>query len=233
MAASKKLIERAALNRIIKGVGKEFRPADIDLDGLLRGLDKCIEFYEEARKHSTNKYLKSEKKQLRVVLARAKRLQQLMKHDDLCRLAVSSIVSLVKYELAERGHDPQGQYYQLTFQVHNPIELLFGDWLPVLYREAGFLRGNSPQMLASKDGPYIAFAKQIAKELFRSKVLGRQYAVTTLIKAVNNVASPPASRRRVPIDDPGDVEFFEWAAEDRRDDVRLIMAPTRIQMGQK
>jgi hypothetical protein len=252
MANGNQAISPAALNRILKGVGKEHCPANADRDAIARGLDQCIEWYEEAKRLSTNKYLASQKKQLRIIHDRAKRLQQLMKDDDLWddkfwqyradhadprqltpRLAVHSIVSMVGRELVERGFDPEGQYYQLTFQVHNPLELLFGDWLPVLYNEAGFHGGTSVEMLASKNGPYMRFAKLVAKELFQTKVLGRPYAVGSFIKAVNNVASPPISRRRIRPDDPGDLEFFQWAAENRRDELRSIVASMENRAGQK
>ncbi len=247
MADGNKAISPAALNRLLKGVGKEHCPANADRDAIVRGLDQCIEWYEEAKKCSTNKYLTSQIKQLRIVRARAKRLQQLMKDDDVWdnkfwqhradhadprqltpRLAVHSILSTIDREVAQRGFDPESRYYQLTFQAHNPLELLFGDWLPVLYNEAGFLGGTSVEMLASKNGPYMRFAKLVAKELFQIKVLGRPYAVGSFIKAVNNVASPPISRRRIWSDDPGDLEFFQWAAENRRDELRSIMAYLEI-----
>jgi hypothetical protein len=191
MADGDKVVTPDSLNRILKAIGKEHCPPNVDHDALTRGLDQCIEWYEEAKRLSTNKYLASQKKQLRIVHDRAKRLQQLMKDDDLWdnkfwqhradhavprqltpRLAVHSIVSMVDRELVERGFDPEGQYYQLTFQKHNPLESLFGDWLPVLYNAAGFRGGTSVELLASKNGPYMRFAKLVAKELFQIKVLG-------------------------------------------------------------
>jgi hypothetical protein len=252
MADGGKVISHAALNRILKGADKKHFPENANRDAIVRGLHQCIEWYEEAKRLSTNKYLASQKKQLRIVRDRAKRLQQLMKDDDLWdnkfwqhradhadprqltpRLAVHSIVSMVGRELVERGFDPEGQYYQLTFQAHNPLELLFGDWLPVLYKAAGFRGGTSVEMLASKGGPYMRFAQLVAKELFQIKVLSRPYTVGSFIKAVNNVASPPLSRRRVWSDDPGDLEFFQWAAENRRDELRSIVASKENSAGQK
>jgi hypothetical protein len=243
MADGNKAITPEGLNRILKAVGKEHCPPNIDRDALARGLDQCIEWYEESKRLSTNKYLASQKRQLRTIRDRAKRLQQLMKDDDLWddklwqhradradprqltpRLAAHSIVSMVDRKLVERGFDLQDQYYQLTFWMHNPFELLFGDWLPVLYNATGFRGGTSLKLLASKIGPYMRFAQLVAKELFRIKVLGRRYAAGSFIKAVNNVAAPPISRRRIRFDDPGDSEFFEWAAEDRRDELRSIVA---------
>ena len=252
MTDGDKVVTPDSLNRILKAIGKEHCPPNVDHDALTRGLDQCIEWYEEAKRLSTNKYLTSQKKELRIVRGRAKRLQQLMKDDDLWdnkfwqhradhavprqltpRLAVHSILSMVDRELAERGFDKEGQHYQLTFQQHNPLELLFGDWLPVLYKAAGFRGGTSVELLASKKGPYMRFAKLMAKELLRTKVLGRPYAVGSFIKAINNVASPPISRQRIWSDDPGDLEFFQRVAEDRRDELRSIVSSKEHQTGQK
>ena len=83
MANGNKVISPTALNRILKGVGKEHCPANADRDAIVRGLDQCIEWYEEAKRLSTNKYLNSQKRQLRIIHDRAMRLQQLMKDDDL------------------------------------------------------------------------------------------------------------------------------------------------------
>jgi hypothetical protein len=252
MADGNKVVKPESLNRILKAIGKGHCPPNVDHDALIRGLNKCIEWYEEAKRLSTNKYLASQKKQLRIVRDRAKRLQQLMKDDGLWdnkfwqhradhaapqrltpRLAVHSILSMVDSELVSRGFDPEGQYYQLTFQTHSPFESLFGEWLPVLYNAAGFRGGTSAELLASKNGPYLRFAKLVAKELFQIKVLGRPYAVGSFIKAVNNVASPTISRRRIWSDDPGDLEFFQWAAEDRWDELRSIVASKEHPAGQK
>jgi hypothetical protein len=252
MADGGKVISHAAINRILKGADKEHYPANANRDAIVRGLDQCIEWYEEAKSLSTNKYLTAQKRQLRIIHDRAKRLQQLMKDDDLWddkfwqhsadqavpgqltpRLAVHSIVSMVGRELAQRGFDPESRYYQLSFRMHNPLELLFGDWLPVLYNAAGFRGGTSVELLASKSGPYMRFAKLVAKELFQIKVLGRPYAVGSFIKAINNVALPPVSRQRIWTDDPGDLEFFQWAAENRRDELRSIVASKEDRTGQK
>src|SRR5664279_3338573 len=51
--------------RPLMAIGKEHCPPNVDHDALARGLDQCIEWYEEAKRLSTNKYLTSQKKQLR------------------------------------------------------------------------------------------------------------------------------------------------------------------------
>src|SRR5712672_1277783 len=90
MSDGDKVITSAGLNRILKAVGKEHCPPNIDRDALARCLDQCIEWYGEAQKYHTEKHEMAQRLALGTVLSRVKRLRRLMKddsvwHDDLWR----------------------------------------------------------------------------------------------------------------------------------------------------
>src|SRR6266850_2081032 len=121
MADANKVITPAGLNRILKAVGKEHCPPNIDRDALARGLAQCIEWHGEAQKFHTDEYEMAQRLALATVLARVKRLRRLMKddgvwHDDLWRYlahkaspaqspraAMESLEILISEEIRQRS----------------------------------------------------------------------------------------------------------------------------------
>jgi hypothetical protein len=237
----------AGINRILNSV-KPHSLANIDRDAFARGIDECVFLYEEAKKYYTQKLNTSQKRQLRTVLDRAERLEKLMKDESVwsdklwimdCdpaehsptspRAAIQAIVRLVRIELQRRN--AVSGYYQGTFRLRSPFEWLFGDWLVVVYKTAHFPYGGSLKDLVSKNGPYLRFAKAVAKEL-RVRRLGRPYANASYVKAIKGASSQKISRRKPwyePYLGPGDgmAGFFEQGPDVFRHDLRLITAGRR------
>jgi hypothetical protein len=225
MADGNRVIAPNGLNRILKAVGKEHCPKNLDRQALVRGIDECTELYCAALKFHNDKYEMSQRRHLKLVLGRAKRLRQLMKddslwHDDLWqylskkvspaqtpRGSIQALEVLIDRELAERAYDKHDveRSYRHSFQARSPFEALFGDWLPLLYTELGFLDAKSPEELASKKGPFIRFARAIADEL-KLKKNGRPCAANSFIKAVKNVAAGNV-RRALPRE-RSEVEYY-------------------------
>jgi hypothetical protein len=230
-------IGTAELDQILKSAGKEHCPKDLDRAALIRGLNECIELYSAALKFHNDKHEMSQRWQLKLVLGRAKRLRQLMKddslwHDDLWqylsnkaspaqtpRAAIQALEVLIDRELVERAYDKDDveTSYRHSFQARSPFEALFGDWLPLLYTELGFLNAKSPDELASKKGPFIRFARSIAHEL-KLKKNGQPYEANSFIKAVKNVAAGNV-RRALPRE-RSEVEYY---ADFHRDALRSVL----------
>ena len=168
-----------------KSVGKENCPENLNRPALVRGIDECIQLYCAALKFDNDKYEMSQRRHLKLVRSRAERLRQLMAddsiwHDDLWqhlsdraspsqtpRAAIQALEVPIDQELAERRYDKDDveTSYRHSFQVRNPFEAMFGDWLPLLYAVLGFPNAKSCDEIASKNGPFIRFARAIADEL--------------------------------------------------------------------
>jgi len=247
MADRTQYISISGMNRILKSVRPDSLTT-IDQDAFAKGLDRCIELYEDAKKYHTQKLEASQQRQLEIALNRAQRLQQLMKdekvwEDDLWRrrcdsaepsetpprVAIQSIIRLVRGELDDR----QGSlgYYRGTLTLRSPFEWLFGDWLPVVYAAAHFPNSESLKDLVSKNGPYIRFSKAVAGEL-KIRKLGRPYATASFIKAIKNAASSRISRRirwyePYLLPGEGNAGFFEQGPQALRDHLRLVIASPR------
>jgi hypothetical protein len=234
MADGNKVITPDGLNRILKAVGKEYCPKNLDRQALVRGIDECIELYCEALKFHNNKYEMSQRGPLETALDLAKRLRQLMKddsvwHDDRWRhaspqtprVAIQSLEVLVAQKLAQQAYDHDYEDSEVSwrdsFQLWSPFETLVGDWLPVLYAELGFPNANSPDELASKNGPFIRFARAIAYEL-DVKMNGRPYAASSFIRAVKNVAAGNVRRAL-----PRELAEVQELAETHRDYLRAAV----------
>jgi hypothetical protein len=226
-------ISTAGLDRILKSVAKEHCPQNLDRAALLRGINECIELYGASLKFHNDKHEMLQRRHLKLVLGRVQRLRQLMKDDDLWsddlwkylsnkastaqtpRSAIQALEVLITRELAERSYDKDDAEtsYRHSFQARSPFEALFGDWLPLLYTELGFPNGR----LASKDGPFVRFARAVADE-FQIKKSGRRYAAASFIKALKNVAAGKV-RRTLPRE-PTEVEYY---AELHRDALRTVL----------
>ena len=237
MADNKLIIGPTGLDRILKSVGKEHCPKNLDSHALVRGMDECIELYGAALKFHNDKYEMSQRRHLKLVLGRAKRLRRLMKEDDLWhdglwqylakkaspaqtpRAAIQALEVLIESELAERAYDEDDveTSYRHSFQARSPFEALFGDWLPLLYAELGFQNAKSLDELASKNGPFIRFARAIADEL-KLKKNGRPYAANSFIKAVRNVAAGNVRRAL-----PRELTEVEYYAEFHRLGLRAVL----------
>jgi hypothetical protein len=237
MVDGDKVVTPDSLNKILKAVGKEHCPKNLDRQALARGINECMELYCAALKFHNDKYEMSQRRHLELVLGRAKRLRQLMKddslwHDDLWqylsnkaspaqtpRAAIQALEALIACELAERAYDKDDveTSYRHSFQARSPFEALFGDWLPLLYTELGFPNGR----LASKDGPFVRFARAVADEL-KLKKNGRPYAANSFIKAVKNVAAGNV-RRALPRE-RSEVEYY---ADFHRDALRALRSPLK------
>lgn len=231
------------LDRILKSVGKEHCPPNLDRAALLRGIDECIELYGASLKFHNDKHEMSRRRHLKLVLGRAKRLRQLMKDDDIWRddlwkslsnkasttqtprSAVQALEALITQELYERSYDWEDveTSYRHSFQGRSPFEALFGDWLPLLYTELGFRSGR----LASKNGPFIRFARAVANE-FKIKKNGRRYAAASFIKAVKNVATGNVRRKL-----PREASEVEYYAEFHRDGLRAAVLKQEAPAGRK
>jgi hypothetical protein len=232
MSDANKVITSAGLNRILKAVGKEHCPANIDRDALARGLDQCIEWYGEAQKFHTEKYEMAQRLALATVLSRVQRIRRLMKdddvwHDDLWRYlahkssppqsprtAIESLEILISQEIWQRSildiYEDVDIAYRHSFRAFSPFQWLIGDWLPALYSGLQFQNATLSEGLASATGAYVRFARAVADEL-NIKKLGRRYAIASFVKAIKNVASWDV-RRRLPRELP---ELQEYA-RDRR-----------------
>jgi hypothetical protein len=244
MADGNKAIAPEGLNRILKAVGKEHCPPNIDRDALARGLDQCVEWYVEAQKFHTEKFEMAQRRALETVLARVKRLRRVMKddgiwHDDLWqyltrkssppqtpRAAIEALEVLISQELWQRGivdsYEDVEIAYRHSFQAFSPFEWLVGDWLPAVYSGLKFHNATVSDGLASGTGTYVRFARAVANEL-NVKKRGRRYAVASFSKAIKNVALWDV-RRRLPRDS---CELQEHA-EDRRRIIRsLVETPKR------
>jgi hypothetical protein len=242
MADGNKVITPDGLNRILKAVGKEHWPKNLDRQALVRGIDECMELYCAALKFHNDKYEMSQRRHLKLALGRAKRLRQLMKDDSLWhdnlwqyiigkasppqtpRTAIQALEVLIAQELAERAYDKDDveTSYRHSFQARSPFEALFGDWLPLLYVELGFPNSKSPDELASKNGPFIRFARAVAYEL-NVKKNGRPYAANSFIKAVKNVAAGNVRRAL-----PRELTEVEYYAESHRDGLRAVLKSSTL-----
>jgi hypothetical protein len=228
MAQVKKLSNEAILDRLLKSIDKKFLPDTMKPQSMIEGIALCMEYFEDARKYNTKKYENAQRKQLQLVRDRLIRIQRLMQDDDLFgaaeaspRALIHSAIKRLDYKIAEPNMDPQDGYYRQTFKGASPFERLFGDWLPALYKEAGFLGGRSIAELASARGPYVKFAKCFA-DIHGIRKAGRAYATASFVKAVKRFFSPPKTRIRFKYLDEGDAEFFEWAEQDRREQIQLV-----------
>ena len=221
MGESDKQITLSGMNRILRAVGKLHYPPVMDDAALARGLNECIGFYREAIKHQHDKHEVAQRKELDDVRTCVKRLRRLMKDDELwnevSRAAVSTLEDSINREVSEKYEDDYhdvGPSYRHSFQAFSPFEWLVGDWLPVVYSELKFKNSTLSEGLASGKGPYLRFAKAVAKELGISK-LGKGYADASIINAIKSVSEWNV-RRRLPRDSV-DLELY---AGDRRDQIR-------------
>ncbi|WP_396604489.1 hypothetical protein ACFLEY_02185 [Bradyrhizobium sp. YCK136] len=244
MVDEKVVIAPAGLNRVLKAVGKEHFPKNLDREALAQGIDECIELYCAALQYHNDKYEMSQRRRLKLVLNRAKRLGQMMKDDSLWhdnlwghlskpaqtpRAVIQTLQDLITRELAERQYDKDDveTSWRHSFQARSPFEALFGDWLPIVYTELGFSGAKSPSELASKNGPFIRFSRAIAGEM-KLKKAGRPYAANSFIKAVKDVAAGKV-RRALPRE-RSEVEYY---ADFHRDRLKKSLDPVKsIQSGQ-
>jgi hypothetical protein len=232
VADGNKIITPDDLNRILKAVGKEHCPPNLDRDALARGLAKCVEWYVEAQKFHTEKYEMAQRRALATILARVKRLRRLMKddgvwHDDLWRYlahtaspsqspraAAESLEILLSEEIRQRSivdlYEDVNIAYRHSFQAFSPFEWLIGDWLPVVYSGLQFRNATLSEGLASATGAYVRFARAVADEL-NIKKLGRRYATASFVRAIKNVAAWDVRRRL-----PRDLCELQVYARDRR-----------------
>jgi hypothetical protein len=232
MSDANKVITSAGLNKILKAVGKEYCPPNIDGDAFAKGLDQCIEWYGDAQKFHSEKYEMAKRLALSTVLSRVKRLRRLMKdddvwHDDLWRYlahkssppqspraAIVSLEILISEELRQRTYvdvyEDVDIAYRHSFQAFSPFQWLIGDWLPAVYSGLKFQNSILSEGLASATGPYVRFARAVADEL-NIKKLGRRYAVASFVKAIKNVASWDVRRRL-----PRELPELQAYARDRR-----------------
>jgi len=243
MSDINKVITAAGLNRILKAVGKEHFPADLDREALASGLNQCIEWYGEAQKFHTDKNETAQRRGLAIVLARVKRLRRLMKDDDIWRddlwrylahkssppqtprAAIESLELLISSEIQQRSvvdvYEDADIAYRHSFQAFSPFEWLIGDWLPAVYAGLQFKRATVLDGLASATGPYVRFARAVADEL-NIKKLGRRYAIASFVKAIKAVASWDVRKSL-----PRDLCELQAHAQDRRDILLSIVGTTR------
>jgi hypothetical protein len=236
MAVVHELSNEAILDRLIKSVDKNIRPETMQRQAVLDGIALCMEWFEEARKYNTEKYERGQRKQLLLARDRLARLQRLMRDDDLWhdrywggegaspRALIGSAVKRLDQKIAERD-EPQEWFWRQSFKDGSPFERLFGDWLPLLYNEAGFLGGGSIAELASARGPYVKFAKCFA-DIYGIRRAGRgSYATASFVKAVKRFSSPPKNRIRFKHSDAG---YFQQAEQARRDELRFTFPRNRL-----
>lgn len=239
MADANKVITPAGLNRILKAVGKEHCPPNLDREALARGLDQCIEWYGEAEKFHTDKYEMAQRLALSTVLARVKRLRRFMKDDDVWRddlwrylapkssppqsprAAIESLEILINEELRQRtyvdAYEDCDIAYRHSFQAFSPFRWLVGDWLSAVYFGLKFQNATLSDGLASETGGYVRFARAVTDEL-NIKMRGRRYAGASFVKAIKDVARWDV-RRRLPRDSD-ELQVHAW---DRRQIILSIV----------
>jgi hypothetical protein len=75
-------LNEASAARILDAVGKKLARTDIDKAAMIRGINLCLQWYQNARDFSTNKGLKDRNRRLGVIYNKARALDILLAKDD-------------------------------------------------------------------------------------------------------------------------------------------------------
>lgn len=211
--ASVKKLELHHANRILKAVGRDARPPDLDPTALLRGLSLCVEWYREAQRFVTDIAVKQERARLSSISKSTRRLLQLLQQDDSTRLydwysllrrlrgqgddpigTLQHLLSLVDSDLRTHESDQSLQAYIKSFRKRSAFEWLVGYWLPIVYVQLDFANPGSKKAFLATDGPMVAFVDAVLRELQITKG-GRPYSRAAIVKALAMPLSKRVSHR--------------------------------------
>lgn len=196
-------MDTSGAERVLALVGKENFPSDLDKAALVRALDLCAQWHQEALRYTSDKAEIERVDRLSAISKTARRLNQLIAEDDNHKLYVWDSI---RASLLRSGTDPdeavrrivqaaehalrmqdqmadQRRAYQLNLRKWSPFEWLVGRWLAMAYMELGFRDVGSLKALVSKDSPYLRFVSAVLKELDITRD-GKPYSPQSIIKAV-------------------------------------------------
>ena len=213
----------AAVDRILAVIGDKLVPADLDKETFVTGLAECLATYYAAIERSSNKATKSRIRRLGSIRAAATRLKRQLLPDDIwdwseeyweCEYLhtnIDDLISRLDYEIQDLdfilkwGPDwdeairlgVDARTLADRWKARSPFEWLAGHYLPKLFTEhfgikPTFHRRGTDNL---PDSPLIRFVEHVLLEFGITKS-GRPYSRETIAKAVTDVRSGRARKRR-------------------------------------
>ncbi len=205
-------MDERAVDRILRAVGRECYPPNLDRAALLRCLNLCAEWYREALRHSTAQAERDLAARTSTISKAAKKLQLLLAEDDLAKLydwdslllrlahrkldirqSLTVLIELTERDLAKEGNEHRRAYEQ-SFRQRSAFEWLVGYFLPLPYMALEFQYLENPKAVLSSDSPYIRFVQETLKELGVT-IAGRPYSRGSIVKAVGHPFSGQPRRK--------------------------------------
>jgi hypothetical protein len=189
-------IDLKSARAILTAVGRERVNPNVDMSAMVRGINLCCVWYQEARFFSTKRAEKVRMAYLNAVYKKAKALDILLAKPDVwspvdtpTALALTSRAALKRlFETIDREQkatDRSLSFYGDSFKLRSPFEWLVAYFLPDVFFLLEIAPVSSSKELISQKSPYVYFAQAVLIEL-RIGVNGKPYSAGSIIKALRN-----------------------------------------------
>jgi hypothetical protein len=205
---------------ILKAAGRDPGDGEINKVALLRGIEICHGWYNDAQFYSTNRGQSDRREYLEKVYKKAKALDVLLSKNsswlplgpppsssETYRACIKEIIANIDRELKPRGPPasadrelkPRGQpasAFHDGFKSRSPFEWLVAYYLPDVFGLLKIGSIDTVEEFSPQKGSYIRFAQAVLAEL-KIDIKGKPYSPESITKAFRSrFLSLPRTRKR-------------------------------------